>query len=108
MDNGSNNNILMLAMENSTDSYCNCEKNTRLGKADNLRILCLPHIINLSRKAFFKSLEETDDTSIDDKISNNVVFNLIQKLHFIVKNCVSMLSKEKNSFDIIILSIVKI
>lgn len=31
----------------------------------------LPHIINLSIKAFLKFLDKTDDISINDKISTN-------------------------------------
>ncbi|BBM99603.1 hypothetical protein Mp_1g22340 [Marchantia polymorpha subsp. ruderalis] len=85
MDNASNNDTLMSALENSIVDYCIREKILKTWNADDSRIQCLPHTINLSVKAFLKSLGEIDDILIDDEIPNRNDFNLIRRLRFIVK-----------------------
>ncbi|PTQ46678.1 LOW QUALITY PROTEIN: hypothetical protein MARPO_0010s0077 [Marchantia polymorpha] len=103
MDNASNNDTLMSALENSIVDYCIREKILKTWNADDLRIRCLPQIINLSVKAFLKSLGETDDILIDDEIPNRNASNLIRRLRFIVKKLCSSTQQRKQFRQVTIL-----
>lgn len=85
MNNASNNDTQVSTLADSFGDYCIHEEISKVWNANDSSIQYLSHILNLFVKVFFKSLEEVNVISNNDKIPTNNASNLIQRLHFIVK-----------------------
>jgi hypothetical protein len=97
MDNASKNDTLVTSLSESQLLSVNCVD----WNAQNSRIRCLPHIINLAVKSFCKCLgdDESGRDMTEDDFAVASPSNILKRLRYIVKSCEAVLSSERNSSD---------